>query len=240
MWFGDHMLLMGLKTKFAQQIVCEFVGSLFLAAIVVGSGIAAQTLSPHDIGLELLENSLATAAGLYVLISVCSPISGAHFNPLVTATNVLRRSMSIQKGSAYFVAQFAGCFAGTGIANIMFTRAVLSISTHHRMTTGHFVGEIVATTGLIFIILVLVQSDRTALVPGVVASYIGAAYFFTSSTSFANPAITFGRMFSNSFSGIAPSSVPGFLGAQCLGALFALLLATFLTPMLSHTREVSL
>ncbi len=220
---------LGTNPTFA-QLLAEFLGSALLAAIVIGSGIMAQTLSPGDVGLQLLENAAATAAGLFAIILIFGPISGAHFNPIVTMADVLRGGRSWKVATAYIPTQVVGCATGAMLANLMFSRGAISISTHHRSTAAHLLAEVVATAGLILVIFSLQASDRGGLAPQAVASYIGAAYFFTSSTSFANPAIAVGRMFSDTFAGIAPSSVPAFTGAELLGGLAGILLLAILYP----------
>jgi arsenate reductase len=207
-----------------RRLVAEFLGCTFLAAVVIGSGIAAQQLSPGNAGLELLENAAATAAGLYAIILMFGPISGGHFNPVVSVVDAAFKGLTWPAAVAYLPAQVAGCIGGAAIANLMFSKAAVSISTHHRASPAHFLSEIVATLGLILVIFALARSGRSRSTPAAVGAYIGAAYFFTSSTSFANPAITVGRMFSNSFAGIAPSSAPIFLVAQAVGGLVAFVL----------------
>jgi arsenate reductase len=200
-----------------RRTAAEFLGSGLLAAVVIGSGIAAQQLSPGDVGLELLENAAATAAGLYALILMFGPVSGAHFNPVVSALDAAFGGMRWRHVLAYLAAQVAGCVSGAVLANVMFAQRAVSISTHQRATGAHFLSEAVATVGLLLVIFALARTGRGATAPAAVGAYIGAAYFFTSSTSFANPAITVGRMFSDSFAGIAPSSAPAFVAAQVLG-----------------------
>ncbi len=218
-----------------RRLVAEFCGSAFLAAIVIGSGIAAQTLSPGNVGLELLENATATAAGLYAIILMFGPVSGGHFNPVVSFVDAVFGGISKRDAAAYSGAQVAGCIGGAVLANIMFSRAAVTLSTKSRATGAHFVAEIVATLGLLLVIFATGRSGRSASTPAAVGAYIGAAYFFTSSTSFANPAITIGRMFSNTFAGIAPSSAPAFIGAQALGAAVGYALIRLLYPSLSPT-----
>lgn len=213
-----------------RRLAAEFLGSAFLAAVVVGSGIAAQNLSPSDTGLELLENAAATAAGLYVIILMFGPISGAHFNPVVSFVDASFGGLRWVEAVAYLPAQVTGCVGGAIVANLMYSKAAISISTHHRASAGHLLSEVVATLGLILVIFALVRSGRSGIAPAAVGSYIGAAYFFTSSTSFANPAITVGRMFSNSFAGIAPSSVAGFVAAQVVGGATAIVAIRCLYP----------
>ncbi|MEU1998010.1 MIP/aquaporin family protein [Nocardia gamkensis] len=222
-------------TDRARRLLAEFVGTALLVTVVVGSGIAAQQLSPGDAGLQLLENSTATVFGLAVLILVFGPVSGAHFNPAVSAADWLlgRRHGTGLTGrdlSGYLAAQTIGAVLGAIGAHAMFDQPALQISTHHRLTSGHLLGEVVATAGLIAVIFALARSGRAALSAAAVAAYIGAAYWFTSSTSFANPAVTIGRVFTDTFAGIAPTSAPGFITGQILGALLGLALITALYP----------
>lgn len=214
----------------ARRLSAEFLGSGLLAAIVIGSGIAAQHLSPGNIGLELLENAGATAAGLYALIVTLGPVSGAHLNPVVSIMDAVTKNMPWRTAISYIPAQVAGCTAGAILANIMYSKPAVTLSTHHRASAPHFLSEVIATAGLLIIIFGLSRSGIDRRTPAAVGSYIGAAYFFTSSTSFANPAIAVGRMFSNSFAGIAPSSVPSFVGAEVVGLIVALGLVFFLYP----------
>jgi glycerol uptake facilitator-like aquaporin len=213
-----------------RRLFAEFLGTLVLTTVVVGSGIAARQLSPGDRGLELGENAIATAFGLFVLIAVLAPISGAHLNPLISLIDAALGRRSWVDALNYVPVQVVGCIAGAILANLMFARAAVSISTTDRLTPAHFLSEIVATAGLVVVVFVLQRADREKFAPAAIGAYIGAAYFFTSSTSFANPAITIGRIFSNSFAGIAPESVFGFIGAQILGALIGLVLIRVLSP----------
>lgn len=201
-----------------RRIGAELVGSALLAAIVVGSGIAAERLSA-DPGLQLLENALVTALGLPVLILVFGPVSGAHFNPVVSLADAAFGSRPWSDVLRYVPAQIAGCIAGAALANLMFGLGAVSWSTTDRVTAPHLLAEVVATAGLVLVIFGLLRTGRGTLVAPAVGAYIGAAYFFTSSTSFANPAITIGRMFSDTFAGIAPGSAPAYVGAQLLGGL---------------------
>lgn len=203
--------------------VAEFLGTALLVAIVVGSGIMAQALTT-DVGLQLLLNMVSTVFGLGILIIVLLPVSGAQINPAVTLVLAVRRELSWPEAAAYVVAQLVGGIAGTSLAHVMFSRAALELSSNNRVALGTLVGEVVATAGLLLIILVLIDRDTTHLLPLTVPGWIGAAYIFTSSTSFANPAVTLGRMFTDSFSGIDPASVPGFIAAQLLGAALAMVL----------------
>lgn len=214
-----------------RRLAAEALGTGLLVAIVVGSGIAAQRLSPTDVGLQLLENSIATALGLSVLILIFSPVSGAHFNPVVTFVDLaLRGRPQWASAVAYVGAQLAGSIAGALLANVMFD-APAGFSRTDRATPGHLIGEIVATAVLVLIIFSLVRTGRSSLVAPAVGAYIGAAYWFTSSTSFANPAVTVGRMFSDTFAGIAPTSVLPFLAAQLLGAALGVGLLVLIFPV---------
>jgi arsenate reductase len=214
----------------ARRLFAELLGSAFLSAIVIGSGIAAVQLSPHQVGLELAENAAATAAGLYALILIFGPVSGAHFNPVVSAAAAHLRLIGWRDALAYTPAQVMGCIAGAVAANAMFGRAAISLAGHHRASPQHLWAEVVATAGLVLVIFALVQSRRIGPIAAAVGAYIGAAYFFTSSTSFANPAITIGRVFSNSFAGIAAASVPAYVAAQIIGGALGLIAVRVLYP----------
>ncbi len=216
-----------------RRLTAEFLGSAFLAAVVIGSGIAAQRLSPGDTGLALLENAAATAAGLFAIILMFGPVSGGHFNPVVSFADAAFGGLSWRDAVAYLPAQVAGCIAGAVLANLMFALPAVSISAKHRASPGHFLSEIVATLGLLLVVFALARSGRSRSAPAAVGAYIGAAYWFTSSTSFANPAITIGRMFSDTFAGIAPSSVPSFIGAQIVGGVLAVVVIRVLYPGVS-------
>jgi arsenate reductase len=217
-----------------RRIFAEYLGSLLLAAVVIGSGIAAQALTPDAVGLELFENAAATAAGLYFLILMMGPVSGAHFNPVVSLVDAASGGLRWRDVPWYVTAQILGCVCGAIVANVMFSRSAVSISTHHRASTAHLFAEVVATAGLILVIFALTRSGRGRLCASAVGSYIGAAYFFTSSTSFANPAIAVGRMFSNSFAGIAPASVPGFIAAELVGGAAGFFAVIALYPHAAH------
>jgi arsenate reductase len=219
-----------------RRLIAEFLGSALLAAIVIGSGIAAQTLSPDAIGVELLENALVTAAGLFAIILMFGPISGGHFNPVVSFVDAVFGGLRWRDAGAYLPAQVAGCVAGAILANAMFASAAISISTKHRASGPHWLSEAVATAGLVLVIFALARSSRSHLAPAAVGAYIGAAYFFTSSTSFANPAITVGRIFSNTFAGIAPSSAPSFISAQVVGGALSVGLIKLLYPGLTKSE----
>ena len=213
-----------------RRLTAEFAGSAFLAATVIGSGIAAAALSPGDTGLELLENAAATAAGLFAIILMFGPVSGGHFNPVVSLADAFFGGLRWRDAAAYLPAQTGGCIAGAVLANLMFGQAAVSISVKDRASGPHFLSEIVATLGLLVVIFALVRSGRASSAAAAVGAYIGAAYFFTSSTSFANPAITVGRMFSDTFAGIAPASGPAFITAQFVGGALAIGLVKVLYP----------
>jgi glycerol uptake facilitator-like aquaporin len=219
-----------------RRLLAEYLGSATLAMIVIGSGIAAQQLSPGDVGLELLENALATGAGLFVIILVFGSVSGAHFNPVVSFVDAAFGGITWRHASAYCVAQIAGCVSGAVAANVMFAEAAFELSTKHRSTGPHLFAEVLATAGLILVIFALARNGKHAFTPAAVGSYITAAYFFTSSTSFANPAIAIGRMFSNTFAGIAPSSTPGFIAAEIVGGVLGFFALKVLYPMQEVTK----
>lgn len=217
-----------------RRLFAEFLGTALLVAVVVGSGIAATTLS-RDAGLQLLENAVVTAAGLAVLILVFGPISGAHLNPVVSVADWLlgrRRGTGLTAGEvvAYLSAQVLGAVGGSALADAMFARPLVQWSTHHRSSPHLWLGEVVATAGLLLVIVALARSGRTNQTPWAVGAYIGAGYWFTSSTSFANPAVSIGRAFTNTFAGIAPVSLPGFVGAELVGGAVALGLIALLYP----------
>jgi glycerol uptake facilitator-like aquaporin len=216
-----------------RRLTAEFLGSAFLAAVVIGAGIAAQRLSPGQTGLQLLEDAAATAAGLFAIILMFGPVSGGHFNPIVSFVDAAFSGLSWRDAAAYLPAQVTGCIAGAVLANLMFALPAVSISGKHRATPAHFLSEVIATLGLLLVIFALARSGRSRSAPAAVGAYIGAAYFFTSSTSFANPAITIGRMFSDTFAGIAPSSAPAFIGAQILGGAVALGVIKALYPAIT-------
>ena len=221
---------MNVDAALRRSLLAEFLGSAFLAAVVIGSGIAAQRLSPGDVGLELFENAAATGAGLYTIILMFGPVSGAHFNPVVSLVDASFGGLSWRRAFAYLPAQVGGCVAGAITANAMFATAAVSISTKHRASGAHLFAELIATLGLLLVIFSLARTKRAASTPAAVGAYIGAAYFFTSSASFANPAIAVGRMFSDTFAGIAPAAVPGFVIAQLVGGLAAIVVLRTLYP----------
>ena len=219
----------------ARRLLAETVGTAVLVAVVVGSGIAAQRLSPNDVGLQLLENSTATVLGLGVLILMFGPVSGAHFNPVVSVADwALGRWTGTGSAGrevwAYVGAQTVGAILGAVLANAMYALDAVQVAGHHRATGPTLLAETVATAGLITLIFALARTGRSALAAPAVGAYIGAAYWFTSSTSFANPAVTVGRMFSDTFAGIAPASVPAFVLAQFVGAGLGVALVLALYP----------
>jgi arsenate reductase len=214
----------------SRRLLAELLGSAFLAAVVIGSGIAASQLSPGDVGLQLLENAAATAAGLFTIILMFGPVSGGHFNPVVSLVDASFGGLRWRDALAYIPAQVTGCILGAIVANGMFALAAVSISTKHRASPAHLLAEVVATLGLLLVIFSLARTRRAGSAPAAVGAYIGAAYFFTSSTSFANPAISVGRMFSDTFAGIAPASVPSFVVAQLVGGAVAIGVIRLLYP----------
>jgi glycerol uptake facilitator-like aquaporin len=218
------------RSSLPRRLFAEFLGSAFLATTVIGSGIAAAQLSPGDVGLQLFENAAVTAAGLFTFILMFGPVSGGHFNPVVSLVDAAFGGLSWRHAFAYVPGQVGGCIAGAVIANAMFALSAISISAHHRASPAHLLGEVVATLGLLLVIFSLARTRRGSLAPAAVGAYIGAAYFFTSSTSFANPAIAVGRMFSNTFAGIAPASVPSFVIFQFVGAAVAIAVIRIIYP----------
>ena len=216
--------------ELARKATAEAVGTALLVAVVVGSGIFAQRLSPGDGGLELLENSLATGAGLMALILAFGAVSGAHFNPVVSLADRVLGGLTTRELAAYLPAQVVGGCAGTVIANLMFDLPAVAVSTHVRSSGGLWLGETVATFGLLTVIVGVVRSGRLSAAPFAVGGYIAAAYWFTSSTAFANPAVTVARTLTDTFAGIRPSSAPAFVVAQMAGGAVAVALAWFLHP----------
>jgi len=214
----------------ARRAFAEFLGTLFLVAVVVGSGIAAQRLSPDDVGLQLLENALATGAGLVAIILAVGPVSGAHLNPVVTLVDRYFGGVSSREVMAYVPAQVTGACVGAVIANLMYELPAIQLSTKTRSGSGRDLAEVVATTGLLLVIFGVARSGRTKLAPFAVGAYIAAAYWFTSSTSFANPAVTVGRMLTNTFAGIKPSSGVAFVAFQLVGGAVAVGLIRMLYP----------
>ncbi len=211
-----------MSNSLERRALAEFIGTGLLVAAVIGSGIAASGLSPGNVGLELFENAMATAAALVAIILAVGPVSGGHLNPVITLIDRAFSGISSRDASVYVIAQIAGGAAGAIVANLMFGLNAVEISTHARTGGGLWLGEVVATFGLGLVVFGVVRSGRAAVAPFAVGAYIGAAYFFTSSTSFANPAVTIARTLSDTFTGIAPSSVPGFVAFQIVGAAIAI------------------
>ncbi len=224
---------MGVHQPLWRRLIAEFLGSGLLAATVVGSGIAAQRLSPGNVGLDLFENAAATGAGLFAIILMFAPVSGGHFNPVISIVDAVFGGLSWSDAAAYAPVQTLGCVGGAILANVMFGSGAISLSMKQRASGPHFLGEVIATFGLVVVVFALVRTGRLRTAPAAVGSYIAAAYFFTSSTSFANPAISVGRMFTNSFAGIAPSSVPAFIAAQVVGGVLACGAIAMLYPVAS-------
>ena len=210
-----------------RRLLAEGIGAAFLLMAVVGSGIAAQRLSPDDAGLQLLQNSIATAFALMALIWAFAPISGAHFNPAVTLADAVLRRCPPGAAAAYIAAQTAGAIAGTVLANLMFALPPVAWSTTARADAGRLLAEVIATLGLLLVIFLIPRRHGIIIAPAV-GAYIGAAYWFTSSTSFANPAVTVARMFSDTFAGIQPASAPAYIAMQLVAAAFAVALIWFL------------
>jgi arsenate reductase len=213
-----------------RRAVAEFIGTALLLVAVVGSGIAAQRLSPGDTGLELLENALATGAGLAAIIVAVGPVSGAHLNPVVSLVDAAFGGLRARELAAYVVAQLAGAATGVVVANLMFSLPAITLSTHSRSNAGLWLGEVVATLGLLLVIFGAVRSGRGGVVPFAVGAYISGAYFFTSSTSFANPAVTMARALTNTFAGISPASVLPFVAAELIGCGLAWMVIRVLYP----------
>ena len=208
----------------------EAVGTAFLVAIVVGSGIAAQRLSPGDVGLQLLQNAVATAGGLIALILAIGPVSGAHFNPIVSIADRVFGGLTTGEMLGYVAAQVIGGCAGSVVANVMFSEPALAASETTRGGTGVWTGEVVATIGLLIVIFGVVRSGRGAAAPFAVGAYLASAYFFTSSTSFANPAVTMARTLTDTFAGISPSSAPAFVACQLGGLVLGVGIVVALYP----------
>jgi glycerol uptake facilitator-like aquaporin len=221
----------------ARRLVGEGLGTALLVMAVVGSGIAAQRLSPGDTGLQLLENAAATAAALVAIILAIGPVSGAHLNPVVTLADRIFGALSNVEAAAYIAAQFVGAAVGAVLANLMFSLPAVELSTTSRPGSDLWLSEVVATFGLLLVIFGVVRAGRASLAPFAVGAYIGGAYFFTSSTSFANPAVTAARTLSDTFAGISPGSVPAFIAAQLAGAALAVVTIRFLYPDVDRVAE---
>ncbi len=209
--------------KTLSKVAAEFAGTALLVCVVVGSGIMGSNLSP-DSGVALLINAFSTIFALALLILLLGPISGAHFNPVVSLVQLFSRNQKPLEAFFYILAQVAGAITGAILANVMFDLSAVQVSGHDRVSLGTLVGEVLATAGLIAVIGILSHRDQGKLIPVAVAAWIGSAYFFTSSTSFANPAVTIGRVFSDTFAGIAPASVLPYIAAQLIGAALGVLL----------------
>lgn len=214
-------------TTVVKKAVAEFTGTALLVCVVVGSGIMGTNLSNDD-AVALVVNTLSTIFALALLILVLGPVSGAHFNPVVTLVQFLSKSISAASSLAYLLAQVSGAIVGALVANAMFDLTLIQISSNLRVTPGTLIGELIATAGLVALIQILISRKQDSLIAVSVAAWIGSAYFFTSSTSFANPAVTVGRIFSDTFAGIAPESVLPFIGAQVAGGLIGFALARLL------------
>jgi arsenate reductase len=221
-----------------RKAVAEALGTALLLVAVVGSGIAAQRLSPGENGLELFENAVATGCALAVIILALGPVSGAHLNPVVSLVDAALGGLGRRELLAYIAAQVGGAVVGVIVANLMFSLAPVSLSAHLRFGPGLWLGELVATFGLLLVIFGVSRSGRSAVVPFAVGAYITGAYFFTSSTSFANPAVTLARTLSNTFAGISPASVAPFIAAELCGGAAAWLAIKFLHPDAREIAEV--
>ena len=215
-----------------RKLLAEGLGTALLVAVVVGSGIAAQRLSPDDVGLQLLENAVATGAALVALILAFGPVSGAHFNPVVTLADWVLGGMGRAEAGLYIAAQVAGACVGAVVGNLMYELPAVEWSSHARSSGGLWLGEAVATFGLVLVVLGLVRSGRSSAAPFAVGAYITAAYWFTSSTSFANPAVTVGRTLTDTFAGIDPASAPMFVLMQVVGGGIAVGVGRYLHPSL--------
>jgi glycerol uptake facilitator-like aquaporin len=217
-----------------KRLLSEGLGSLFLAATVIGSGVMAQRLAGGNGAVALLANTAATVAVLATLIGLLGPVSGAHFNPAVSLIQALRDQMSWREAAGYALVQIIGCCLGALVAHVMFELPLLQASTHIRTGPAQWLAEFVATFGLLLVVL---GHRRPSDAPWMVAGWIGAAYWFTASTSFANPAITIARSLTDTFAGIRPADVPAFIGAQLLGAILALLVARPLFGLKVDARD---
>jgi glycerol uptake facilitator-like aquaporin len=219
-----------------REAVAEVLGTATLLLVVIGSGVMATNIS-EDVGVQLAINSAATGLILYILITLLGPISGAHFNPVVTGIQLFKKNISASLAAAYLLAQLVGAVIGVALANFIFNLPIIEISQKDRTGADLFVSEILATAGLVFIIFTAIAQKSEAKIPVLVGAYISAAYFFTSSTSFANPAVTVARTLSDSFAGIAPGSVLPFIAAQIIGAALGLVLTTFINSQNTESRS---
>ncbi len=232
---------MAMAPALLRRLLAEAIGTALLVAAVIGSGIAASELSPGDVGLQLFENAAATAAALVAIILALGPVSGAHLNPVVTLADRVFGGLTTPEAAAYVAAQTVGGTMGAVVANVMFSQPAIELSTHARSSGALWTSEVVATFGLLLVIFGVVRSGRSAAAPFAVGAYIGGAYFFTSSTSFANPAVTIARTLSDTFAGIAPGSVAPFVAAQLVGAALAIGAVRLLYPdMAAVARDVVL
>ncbi len=220
-----------------RKLLAEFIGTGLLVIAVVGSGIAAERLSPGDVGLQLLENAIITGGALVAIILAVGPVSGAHLNPVVSWAARCAGGLTTGEAAGYTLAQFSGGAGGALVANAMFSVPVFELSTKTRSGEALWLSEVVATFGLVLLIFGLVRSSRTAMAPFAVGAYILGAYFFSSSTSFANPAVTAARTLTDTFSGIALASAPGFIAAQVVGGSFGLACASFLYSGMKETAQ---
>jgi len=218
----------------SRRALAEFLGTALLVMAVVGSGIAAERLSPGDVGLQLLENAAATAAALVAIILAVGPVSGAHLNPVVTLVDRVLGGIGSREAGAYVAGQCAGGVVGAMVANTMYSLPAVELSDTTRSSGGLWLGEVVATFGLVLVIFAVVRSGRASVAPFAVAAYIGGAYFATSSTSFANPAVTAARSLTDTFSGVAWKSVPAFVVAQLAGAVVAVVVVRALYPQVAE------
>ena len=219
-----------MRSDLARRAVAEFLGTALLVAVVVGSGIAAQRLSPGNVGLQLFENSAATAAGLIAIILAVGAVSGAHLNPVVSLADAFFGGINRRDLLAYIPEQISGGICGAMLVNLMYSLPAVEWSTKTRSGGGLWLGEIVATAGLVLVVFGIARSGRSSVAPFAVGAYIGAAYWFTSSTSFANPAVTVARTFTNTFTGIAPRSMPAFIAFELVGGVVAVALVAYLYP----------
>ncbi|MGY1771771.1 aquaporin [Blastococcus sp. SYSU D00813] len=226
-------------TLLARQALAEFLGSAGLVAVVIGSGIAASRLSPGDTGLQLLENALVTGAGLAALILAFGPVSGGHFNPVVTLADRVLGGVSTRQVAVYLPAQLAGGVVGAIAANLMFDLPAVDLSGRVRSSGSLWLSEALATFGLVVLVFGLVRAGRSAVAPFAVGAYVTAAYFWSSSTSFANPMIDVARMLSDTFAGIAPSSVPMFVFMQLIGAAAAVATVLVLHPGVTEDADAA-
>jgi glycerol uptake facilitator-like aquaporin len=221
-----------------RRALAEFIGTALLVIAVIGSGIAAQRLSPHDPGLALLENAVATGGALVAVILAVGSVSGAHLNPVVSVADAIVGGMRWREVGPYVAAQVSGAAAGAVLTNLMFSLPAVTISQHSRSTSNLWLGEVIATFGLLLVIFGVARSGRPAMAAFAVGAYITGAYWFTSSTSFANPAVTLARTLSDTFVGIAPASVPGFLVAQLVGTALAMGAVRALWPVIADVAGV--